>query len=61
MVVVKVIVDRFKIFLDIVLVKKIGVFFNREFVIVVVDINGDVVLNNEYVEYFFMKDEYVEY
>lgn len=61
MVVVKVIVDRFKIFLDIVLVKKIGVFFNREFVIAVVDINGDVVLNNEYVEYFFMKDEYVEY
>lgn len=60
-VVAKVIADRLKIPLDIVLAKKIGAPFNREFAIAAVDINGDVVLNNEYVEYFSMKDEYVEH
>lgn len=42
-VVAKVIADRLKIPLDIVLAKKIGAPFNREFAIAAVDINGDVV------------------
>lgn len=54
-VVAKVIADQLKLPLDIVLAKKIGAPFNREFAIAAVDINGDIVLNTEYVEYFSMK------
>ncbi len=60
-VVAKVIADQLKLPLDIVLAKKIGAPFNREFAIAAVDINGDIVLNSEYVEYFSMKEEYIEH
>uniref|UniRef100_A0A7C5Z3A9 Phosphoribosyltransferase n=1 Tax=Caldicellulosiruptor owensensis TaxID=55205 RepID=A0A7C5Z3A9_9FIRM len=60
-IVAKVIADRLKIPLDIVLAKKIGAPFNKEFAIAAVDINGDVVLNNEYIKYFSMKDEYIQH
>ncbi|ADQ04034.1 phosphoribosyltransferase [Caldicellulosiruptor owensensis OL] len=60
-IVAKVIADRLEIPLDIVLAKKIGAPFNKEFAIAAVDINGDVVLNNEYIEYFSMKDEYIQH
>lgn len=60
-VVAEVIADELKLSLDIVLAKKIGAPFNREFAIAAVDITGDIVLNTEYVEYFSMKEEYIEH
>lgn len=60
-VVAKVIADELKIPLDVVLAKKIGAPFNREFAIAAVNISGDVILNEEYVEYFSMKKEYIEH
>lgn len=60
-VVAKAIADDLKLPLDIVLAKKIGAPFNAEFAIAAVDINGDIVLNTEYVEYFSMKEEYIEH
>lgn len=60
-VVAKAIADDLKLPLDIVLAKKIGAPFNAEFAIAAVDINGDIVLNSEYVEYFSVKEEYIEH
>ncbi|ADL41854.1 phosphoribosyltransferase [Caldicellulosiruptor obsidiansis OB47] len=60
-VVSKVVADRLKIPFDIVIAKKIGAPFNKEFAIAAVDINGDVILNSEYIEYFSITEEYIEH
>jgi len=60
-VVSKVVADRLKIPFDIVIAKKIGAPFNKEFAIAAVDINGDVILNSKYIEYFSITEEYIEH
>jgi len=60
-VVSKVVADRLKIPFDIVIAKKIGAPFNKEFAIAAVDINGDVILNSEYIEYFSITEENIEH
>lgn len=59
-VVAKVMADDLKLPFDIVLTKRIGAPFNSEFAIAAVDINGDVVLNTENIEYFSIREDYIE-
>lgn len=61
MVVAKTIADQINAKFDVVMAKKIGAPFNNEVAIAAVDINGDVILIDEYIDLFNVKPEYIEH
>lgn len=55
------IADDLNLGFDIILAKKIAAPFNSEVAIAALDINGDIVLNHEYIQMFNIRPEYIEH